>query len=149
LISDCLEIAWEFTDVALGGAATAKDDIDIAEVGGDGFCPVVVLDDLDSELERGLRGCLEDLRVLSTVLLAHDAWKEETHVDLFGYIEEETGTVISGELGTDFLESQVVLTTGLQIEFVEKEGLMELEMTLEGSKGIWKLFKELVSCKVV
>jgi hypothetical protein len=37
-------------------------------------------------------------------LLAHDARKEKTHVDLLSNIEEETGTVISSELGTDFLK---------------------------------------------
>jgi hypothetical protein len=91
-------------DIALVRAAAAEDDIDITEVCSDRLGSVVVLDDFDGKLERGLRCCLEDLGELSTILLAHDARKEKTHVDLLSNIEEETGTVISSELGTDFLK---------------------------------------------
>jgi hypothetical protein len=97
---------------------------------------VIVLDDLHSELKGGLRGCLEDLGILSTVLLAHDTREEEAHVDLLCHIEEEAWAIICGELCANFLEAEVVFTAGLQKELVEEEGLVELHVPLHSAQRI-------------
>jgi hypothetical protein len=102
----------------------------------DSFCAVVVLDHFNGELKGRLGRCLEDLRVLSTVLLAHNTGEKETHVNLLSNIEEEAGAIVSCELGLDFLKGKVVFTAGLEEEFVKEEGLVELEMSSKRTKRI-------------
>jgi len=129
LIGDRLEVSVEGTNVTLGWAATSKDDVNVAKVSSNRFGAIVVLNDLYSELERRLGGCLENLWVLSTVLLSHDTWEKKTHVNLLCHVEEKTRAVVGSELGANFLKSHVLFTSGLEKEFIEEEGFMVLHVS--------------------
>lgn len=68
---------------------------------------------------------------------------------MLSHVEVEARAVIGGELGAHLLKREVVLAAGLEQEFIEKEGLMELHVPCEGAQGVRELLQELVGCEVV